>query len=50
LDTDILGGVNAGCKTALVLTGVTSLTDAEGWQPKPDLIVNSLSELVGVDS
>lgn len=50
LDTDILGGVNAGCKTALVLTGVTTFTDAESWQPKPDLIVNSLSELVGVDS
>ncbi|MFZ6020931.1 MAG: HAD-IIA family hydrolase [Chloroflexota bacterium] len=50
LDTDILGGKNAGCKTALVLTGVTTLAEAEQWQPRPDLIANSLSELVGVDS
>ncbi len=50
LDTDILGGANAGCKTALVLTGVTARAEAEQFQPEPDLIANSLSELMGVDS
>ncbi|GAP11057.1 predicted sugar phosphatases of the HAD superfamily [Bellilinea caldifistulae] len=50
LDTDILGGMNAGCKTALVLSGVTGLAEAEQFQPKPDWIASSLGELVGVDS
>ncbi|GIV66228.1 MAG: HAD-IIA family hydrolase [Chloroflexota bacterium] len=50
LDTDIIGGVNAGCKTALVLTGVTTRAEAEQFQPKPDWIANSLGELVGVNS
>ncbi|MEW6179571.1 MAG: HAD-IIA family hydrolase [Chloroflexota bacterium] len=47
LDTDILGGQNTACKTALVLTGVTSLEEALAWQPQPDLIADSLASLVG---
>lgn len=50
LDTDILGGINSGCKTALVLTGVTTRAEAEQFHPKPDWIANSLGELVGIDS
>jgi 4-nitrophenyl phosphatase len=47
LDTDIAAGQNYGCKTALVLTGVTTSEMANTWQPKPDFIFNNLSEIVG---
>ncbi len=46
LETDILGGQNAGCKTALVLSGVTTRGRGEAWMPKVDIIANDLSELV----
>lgn len=46
VETDILGGQNAGCKTALVLSGVTSREAGEAWKPKVDLIVEDLRELV----
>lgn len=48
LDTDILGGQRAGCRTALVLSGVTSAQDAKHWDPKPDFITNDLTELVNM--
>lgn len=46
LDTDILGGYNAGCKTAFVLSGVHTREDLPGWQPQPDFIAGSLTDLV----
>lgn len=46
LETDVLGGQNAGCKTALVLSGVTKREDAEIWEPKPDLIAENLSQVL----
>ena len=46
LDTDILGGRNVGCPTALVLSGVTTRAEAESNLIQPDLIANSLSELL----
>jgi 4-nitrophenyl phosphatase len=46
LETDIAGGQNAGCRTALVLSGVTSLDQARAWQPAPDLIANDLTEIL----
>jgi len=45
LSTDILGGYNVGCKTVLVLTGVNTLDDLEKWQPKPDLVIENISQL-----
>ncbi len=45
LDTDIAGGQTVGCRTALVLSGVTTLEQAKNWSPKPDLILNNLAEL-----
>jgi len=45
LETDILGGFRAGCKTALVLTGVSSSADVESWDPKPDLILRNIIDL-----
>ncbi len=49
LETDILGGVRAGCKTLLVLSGVTQTEDLENWTPKPDLVLNNIMELFMVD-
>jgi len=45
LETDILGGYRAGCKTALVLTGVSSANDVAHWSPKPDFILENLMQL-----
>jgi len=48
LETDVLGGLNAGCRTALVLSGVATLQDLENWSPKPDLVAENLAQLVGL--
>jgi 4-nitrophenyl phosphatase len=45
LDTDILGGQNAGCYTAVVLTGVTSREVAMMWKPAPDIIAPDLMSI-----
>jgi len=46
LETDILGGQAVGCKTAAVLSGVLTRQEAETWQPKIDLILLELADLV----
>ncbi len=46
LETDVLGGQNAGCRTALVLSGVTTRERGEAWRPKADFIAENLGELV----
>lgn len=45
-ETDIVGGQNAGCKTALVLSGVTSAEEAAHYAPPPDMIAADLFTLV----
>ena len=45
LSTDIAGGQAAGCKTALVLSGVTTLSQGQDWTPPPDLILRDLDAL-----
>jgi len=45
LTTDILGGQEAGCFTALVLSGVSTISDYEAWEPKPNLLLENISEL-----
>lgn len=47
LETDVAGGQAFGARTALVLSGVSTRAQAEAWQPRPDLIVQDLAELVG---
>ncbi len=47
LETDVLGGQNAGCKTALVLSGVTTREAGEAWEPRPDIIAENFGEFIG---
>jgi len=46
LETDIAAGQNVGCPTALVLSGVSTRAEAETWTPSPNVIAESLAELV----
>ena len=46
LETDIVGAQKIGCRTALVLSGVTSAKKAQSWQPAPDLIAPDLATLL----
>jgi 4-nitrophenyl phosphatase len=46
LETDILGGQNAGCLTAAVLSGVATKQEVLAWRPKIDLILGELEDLV----
>ena len=46
LETDILGGQRADCKTALVLSGIASQADANAWTPYPDLVIDELADLL----
>ncbi|MHB0989422.1 MAG: HAD-IIA family hydrolase [Bellilinea sp.] len=48
LETDVLGGQRAGMRTALVLSGVSSLHDLAGWPTPPDLVAADLAELLGI--
>jgi len=45
IETDIVGGQALGCKTALVLSGVTTLSQAKTWLPQPDFIMTDLTAL-----
>ena len=48
LDTDILGGINAGMPTILVLTGVSTREEAESGPIKPDYVVEDLPALMAL--
>jgi NagD protein len=45
MDTDILGGVQLGFKTVLVLSGGTRLEDLSRYAYRPDKIVDSIDQL-----
>ena len=45
MDTDIVAGMEAGLKTCLVLTGVTSLDMLPQFPYRPDLIVDSVADI-----
>ena len=45
MDTDIVGGLEAGMKTCLVLSGVTSQSELEQYPYKPDLILPSIADI-----
>ena len=46
LETDIAAGQASGCKTALVLSGVSTREQAEAFRPALDFIVKDLSSLI----
>jgi NagD protein len=45
METDILGGVSMGYRTALVLTGGTAREDLQRYAYRPDIILNSIADL-----
>jgi len=47
LETDIAGAQTAGIHTALVLTGASSMQQAEKFKPKPEIISHNITELIG---
>lgn len=47
LETDIAAGQAVGCPTALVLSGVATLEEADLWRPQIDVIADDLASLVG---
>jgi NagD protein len=44
METDILGGVQLGFRTVLVLSGGTRRDDLAGYAYRPDLVIGSLAE------
>jgi NagD protein len=49
METDILGGVNMGYRTILVLSGGTRQEDLKRYGYQPDLVVNSIADLYTQD-
>ena len=47
LETDIAGGQRIGLRTALVLSGISTREQALAWEPRPDLIAEDLTQLLG---
>jgi len=47
METDILGGVQMGYRTILVLSGGTSRSDLPQFAFRPDMVVESVAELCG---
>nr|HPZ99403.1 HAD hydrolase-like protein [Phycisphaerae bacterium] len=45
METDILGGVQMGYKTVLVLSGGTKRADLTRYAYRPDVVVESLAQL-----
>lgn len=48
LDTDILGAVNAGMRSIMVLTGVSSVADLAAVSYRPDWIMKDLQEITSL--
>ena len=46
METDILGGVQMGYRTVLVLSGGTQREDLKKYAYQPDLVVNSIADLI----
>ena len=49
METDILGGVQMGYQTVLVLSGGTRREDLARYAYRPDIVVESLADLCGLD-
>lgn len=49
METDILGGVQMGYKTALVLSGGTNREDLRRYAYRPDFVFESVADVMGTD-
>lgn len=49
METDILGGVQMGYQTVLVLSGGTRREDLARYAYRPDIVVDSIADLCGLD-
>jgi len=47
METDVLGGVQMGYRTVLVLSGGTKIEQIPNFAYQPDLVVDSIASLVG---
>jgi NagD protein len=47
MDTDVLGGLEAGLQTILVLTGVTQADEVDRYPYRPSIVVPSVADLLG---
>jgi NagD protein len=47
MDTDIVAGLEAGLRTILVLTGISTPESIEMFPYRPQLVLNSVADLVG---
>jgi len=47
-DTDIIGGINAGCHTVMVLSGVDTKESVSSFQKQPTLICKDLEEFAEI--
>ena len=47
-ETDITGAQRLGCRTALVLSGVTNAEQAATWRPAPDIIAKDLESVLKI--
>ena len=48
MDTDVVAGIEAGLRTILVLTGITTREMAERFPYRPSQIVDSVADLIDV--
>ncbi len=46
MDTDVVGGIEAGLETFLVLTGSTGIDDVEKYPFRPHQVVDSIADLI----
>jgi NagD protein len=46
MDTDVVGGIEAGMRTFLVLTGVTTPAEVETYPFRPSTVVDSVADLI----
>jgi 5'-nucleotidase len=49
MDTDILGGAQMGYRTVLILSGATKREDLARFAYRPDVVVDSIADLCGLD-
>ncbi|MGH3629570.1 MAG: HAD-IIA family hydrolase [Sciscionella sp.] len=47
MDTDVVAGMEAGMRTTLVLSGISTAASASSYPYRPDLVIESVAELVG---